>query len=100
MVNQKEIDKQMSATLTISEIKQQNNQTILTQIAEIQNYDTIEKLQEIGRHNWYLGGECGAIFELQGYELNECKELLEFECNTLINYQFDNDDWYECRLSF
>lgn len=90
----------MGSTLTISEITIQENKTILTKVAEIQNYDTIEKLQSVGRNNWYLDSECGAIFELQGYDLNKYKELLEFEDNSLINYQFDDEQWYECRLSY
>lgn len=90
----------MGSKLTISEIIRQENKTILTKVAEIQNYDTIEKLQDVGRNNWYLDSECGAIFELQGYDLNKYKELLEFEDNSLINYQFDNEEWYECRLSY
>lgn len=90
----------MGSKLTISEIIRQENKIILTKVAEIQNYDTIEKLQSVGRNNWYLDSECGAIFELEGYDLNKYKELLEFEDNSLINYQFDDEQWYECRLSY
>lgn len=73
-------------------------QNILTHIATIFNSETIEELQGMGRKNWYLDSECGAEFELQGYDLNSVKDLIE-DVKT-INGDFDDEDWYRCSLSY
>lgn len=90
----------MGADLTISEIKYADNEIILKRITTICNWDVIEKLLDLGRRNWCLEGDCGAIFELSGEELNDIQEMLEFEDNNLIGYEFDDLEYYECRLSY
>lgn len=85
----------MGADLRISEIKCTDDEITLKRITTIYNWEVIEKLLDLGRRNWYLEGECGAIFELSGEELNDIKEMLD-----LIDYKFDDLEYYECRLSY
>lgn len=73
-------------------------QNILTHIVSIFDFKTIEELQNMGRKNWYLDSECGAEFELQGYDLNYFKET--YTNKELINIDFDDEDWYRCSLSY
>lgn len=90
----------MSADLRIFEIENNNEDIILKKITTIYNWEVIEKLLEISDEYWCIKGECGAIFELSGEELNDIKGTLEFEDNNLIKYQFDDLKYYECRLSY
>ena len=93
----------MGADLRISEILdcQYEDEIRFKRITTIYNWDVIEKLLDKGRENWCLEGECGAEFELLGEELNQLKDLLEFEDNSLIGKDvFDNDEWYRCSLSY
>lgn len=85
----------MGTDLRISEIKYTDDEIILKRITTIYNWEVIEKLLDLGRRNWCLEGDCGAIFELSGEELNDIKEMLEFE-----DYEFDDLEYYECRLSY
>ena len=91
----------MGADLRIKtmEFSKDYNQVTFTTIAYICNWDTIEKLLQVGRNNWCLEGECGAEFELTGEELENLREVLEFEDNRLIGKSFD-DDFYRCSLSY
>ena len=90
----------MGADLRISEIKCTDDEIILKRITTIYNWEVIEKLLDLGRRNWCLEGDCGVIFELSGEELNNIKEMLEFEDNNLTDYKFDDLEYYECRLSY
>lgn len=85
----------MGADLRISEIKYTDDEIILKRITTICNWETIEELLNLGRRNWCIEGDCGAIFELSGEELNDVKEMLD-----LIDYKFDDLEYYECRLSY
>ena len=91
----------MGAELKIKTMKfsEDYKQVTLTTIASIDNWDTIEKMLQVGRHNWCLEGECGAEFELTGENLEDLREVLEFEDNRLIGKSF-NDDYYRCSLSY
>lgn len=86
--------------LKIWSIREGNNigEIIWTSVAYVYNSETIEKLQNMGRKNWYVDSECGAEFELQGSELNSVKDLIE--CVKTINGEFDGEDWYRCSLSY
>lgn len=97
----KERGKTMGTKLEIKTMKfsEDYNQVTFTTIAHICNWDTIEELLEVGRNNWCLEGECGAEFELSGEELENLREVLEFEDNRLIGEPF-NDEWYRCSLSY
>lgn len=90
----------MGADLRISEIECTDDEITLKRITTIYNWEVIEKLLDLGRRSWCLEGDCGAIFELSGEELNDIKEMLEFEDNNLIDYKFDDLEYYECRLSY
>lgn len=92
----------MGASLRISKILdyQYEDEIRFKRITTIYNWEVIEELLDLGRRNWCLEGDCGAIFELSGEELNDIKEMLEFEDNNLIKYQFDDLEYYECRLSY
>lgn len=90
----------MGSDLRIYEIHHDIDAIGLKKITTIYNYDTIEKLLKMGRNNWFLDGESGAIFELKGNELNSIKDLLEFEDNNLAKYEFKPNKWYECRFSY
>ena len=87
----------MGAELEIKTMKfsEDYNQVTFTTIVRIYNWDTIEELLEVGRNNWCLEGECGAEFELSGEELENLREVLEFEDDTSFN-----DDFYRCSLSY
>ena len=91
----------MGTDLRISEIEYTTDSVTFKRITTICNWEVIEELLDLGRRNWCLEGECGAEFELLGSELNQMKDTLEFEDNTLIGKDvFDDENWYRCSLSY
>ena len=87
----------MGIELDMYKIKCNNNNINLNYIATIYDRDVIHKLEELGCSK--CNGDSRIIFEIDGYTLNENKNLL-LQCNSLTYYIFDDEDWYECRMYF
>ena len=87
----------MGIELDMYKIKYRNNNINLNYIATIYDRDIIYKLEELGSSK--CNGDSRIIFEIDGNTLNENKNLL-LQCDSLVYYMFDNEDWYECRVYF
>ena len=87
----------MSVELDMYKIKYKNRNIQLEYIATIYDRDIIYKLEELGSSK--CNGDSRIIFEIDGHTLNENKNLFQ-KYNSLANYIFDNEDWYECRMYF
>ena len=87
----------MGIELDIYKIKCNNNNINLNYIATIYDRDVIHRLEGLGSSK--CNGDSRIIFEIDGYTLNENKNLFQ-KYNSLANYIFDNEDWYECRMYF
>ena len=87
----------MGIELDMYKIKCNNNNINLNYIATIYDRDIIYRLEELGSSK--CNGDSRIIFEIDGNALNENKNLFQ-KYNSLANYIFDNEDWYECRMYF
>ena len=87
----------MRIELDMYKIEYKDNNINLNYITTIYDNNVIDKLEELGISK--CSGSDRVIFELDGYTLNENKDLL-LQYDILRYYIFDDEDWYECRMYF
>lgn len=95
----------MSGTTTIykQDIEFKNPKTItLTEIISFDNNRLSEELIDFARNRmWCLEGECGAIFEIIGYDIIDkfIDKLKEYD-NSISEKSFDEEEIYRVDISY
>ena len=77
-------------------------QVLLTEITSFYNNDLSEDLfQYAVNRMWHLESECGAIFEIEGIDLNNkfLQRLKEVDKN-INEKSFNDDDFYTVEISY
>lgn len=94
----------MTADLTIYEQKFVTsngvNQIIMTCIAEVHNSELIKELEELGMQNWYINGESGAEFEIQGSDLKDFADKIKEKYKNFKEDELQDEEWYRCSLAY